>query len=500
MPPIAVELAGGVGEMGHHHLLLDLGADSFAVDCGSRFPGPADPGIDRIGPPLDAAKRRFAEGRLRGLVLTHGHLDHIGCVDALLESIPELPVYANPWTLGRLARRLELDRRPPLRRPVVIEPGEPVAVGGATLRWHAVTHSIPGACSVSFESASGTVVHSGDFRVQPEPLLGPPCDVAGLRALGDRGVDLALVDSTGAGRAGRTRAEADIVPALVAAAADCSGRVVVTVFSSHLERVLACVLAAGELGRTAAVYGRSLVTTVADGRAAGLLPLKAGALVDVEEVVGRPRNQQLIIVTGTQGEPRAPLARMARAQDSRVRVEPGDRVLWSARVIPGNERAVNGVVSGLIRQGAGQTATVVPQARSGERLLLNPERGEARVEAGDGGGTWATVGRSRWAMTDPAIAERRRAAREGAAIATVERVDGQATRLASVATLGVFDEPRRAAGERAVAAALAAGLPQAWDDEELRLWLRRAVREATGLRPHCRVVSADPVVVESDQD
>lgn len=550
---IVVELAGGVGEMGHHHLLLDLGGDSFAVDCGARFPGPADPGIELIGPPLDAAIERARAGRLRALILTHGHLDHIGCVGALLEAVPDLPVLGTPWTLGRLGRLLARERKPPPPTARQVEPGEAVLLGEARVTWHTMTHSIPGACSVAFESPSGTVIHSGDFRVQPDPLLGPPSDVEGLTALGQRGVDLALVDSTGAGRPGRTPPERAIVEALVEAAADCSGRIVVTLFSSHVERVQACVLAAEALGRRIAVYGSSLVDTTADARTAGLLTAPPGQLVPIDDVLGLPRHKQFVVVTGTQGEQRAPLARIARGQDSRLRISPGDRVLWSARVIPGNARAVNGVVAGLVKQGAdvrppwqapqlhasghghadeiaewldwvsprfvmpvhgeeihlldqrrglaaaGRAADTVPQARSGERLRLRPETGDWSVEAGVGGSTWAVVGRTRWEMGDPALAERRRAAREGVAVATVEREGSSAGRLVSLVTLGVFDEPRRAAGEAAVVAQLAAGLPMPWDEEELRLWLRRAVRQATGLRPQCRVEGALVRMVESDQ-
>ncbi len=533
---IRVEPVAGLGEMGAHHAVVDAGDDSFLIDCGVLFPAPWDVGIDHLAPDLEPAVRRFREGRLRGLLLTHGHRDHIGAVHHLLRRAPGLPVYATPFTIALLRRVLGDDARSLDAR--VVSPGEPVALGAGTATWFAVTHSLPEACSLALETPWGTVAHSGDFRVQPTPFLGPPSDVGGLRALGDRGVDLALVDSTGAARPGRTSSERAVAENLAAAVASVDGLVLVTAFSSHVERVAACVAAARRCGRTPALYGRSVEATVSIARDLGLFGDHGDALRSVDHVAGLGR-KGLVIVTGTQGEWRAPLSRIARGEDPRIRLGRGDAVLWSARAIPGNDRAIGMVVNRLIDLGV----TVVPPwseaGRSlhtsghgrrdevaewlswvrpravlpihGEAWHLEEHRrvllgaGDARVlslrsggavELRDGAarvvstapsaGFSAGVGRELWAPDEPALRARRRIGRTGVVVATVRGRD------VAVVTVGVFPSAERGAVEAELAEAARAELsrPDAGDEDpatRIRLTLRRAVKARTGERVECVV-------------
>jgi ribonuclease J len=560
---IVVEPVGGLTEMGHHHLLLDLAEDSFVLDCGALASGPEDPGVERIVAPLEPALRRYEAGRLRGLLLTHAHRDHIGAVADLLNVAPDLPVYGTDFTLALVRRHLEATRfsrgTPSLR---TVKQGSEVLVGETRLRWLRVTHSIPSASSLALSSPAGVVVHSGDFRLQERPLLGAPSDEDGLRALGDVGVDLALVDSTNAGLPGSTRPEWEVVDHLVDRIADVRGRVVVTTFSSHVERIAACIEVGARTGRQVAVYGRSVERVVAEARHVGLLPLKKYPLRDVQEVMALPPDQGLLVVTGTQGEFRAPLARMARGEDPRVRLGPGDLVAWSARVIPGQERAVGVVVERLLAAGVevhppwapgpalhgsghGHADEVrrwlswvrprfvlpvhgqrwhVDQARrtlasiehgpellaatSGERLEIEPDSGAVQRGPGAGGEAIVVVGGGRWSASEPSLRQRRRLGLDGAATVVVPW-DGRRTGPPQVVTLGIFAQNEREAVERKLEEEVAAELSVLQErlvgkqlQDEAGWALRRAIKRRTGTRV---VVEArlspisPPVVVENDK-
>ncbi len=547
---ITVAPVGGLGEMGHHHLALDLGPDSFLLDCGVLFPGPEDPGVDRILPPFDVACERAAAGRLRGLLLTHAHLDHVGAVRDLLDAVPGLPVYGTAFSIG-VARRHLQEAGHSLSGLHIVHQGVPLELGEATITWHRVTHSLPSCSSVSVESPHGTVIHSGDFRIQDAPLIGEPTDLPGLHALGDRGVDLALVDSTGAGSLGRTLEERAVVDHLAARMAGVPGLVVLTTFGSHVERIVGIVEAARRVGRRVAIYGRSMETTWRLATELGLHPLKKGDLASVEAIVQGPRREGVVVVTGTQGEWRSPMARIGRGEDPLVKLGPGDFAGWSARVIPGNERAVGLVVDRLIRMGvdvqppwgagpklhtsghgrrdeirrwleavrpawvlpvhgthwhlarhrdlldeAGLTPEQVLRAESGDTLTLRPDSGDVEVDRPElpPEATFAT-GAARWTASEPALKSRRKLARTGGATAVLPwSPDGGGLADAPVVvTQGVFAASERAVAERAVgeelAAALAGKLKRA-DDEEIeefaRIALRQAVKRRTGTKVECR--------------
>lgn len=561
---IAVELVGGTGEMGHHHAVLDLGCDSFLLDCGLLMPEPEDPGIDRVIPPLGAARSRWEQGRLRGLLLTHGHRDHTGAVGDLLALLPGLPVYGTAFTLAMVAGGIgkevageagELPGVAPAEMRTVRQ-GEPVRIGQATVTWLRVTHSIPSSSSIVVAGPLGTVVHSGDFRVQDRPLLGEPCDERGFREAGDLGVDLALLDSTGAGVPGSTTAEAEVSSAIAERIAGTRGRVVIVTFSTQVERLAGCLAAARATGRRVGVYGRSIGRVVAEAAACGLLPQGGAAILGIEEITQVPPEQALLVVPGSQGESRAPIARIARGEDPWVRLGPGDFVGWSARVIPGNERAVHRIVDRLVADGVDVHApwdagpalhcsghgqqdeiarwlswvrprAVLPvhgghwhlqrnrdllgrlgiaqvlRARSGDRVVVDPSTKEAEVQPGRPGGPDLVVGNQRWAAEEPALRQRRSMARSGCATATVPW-DGRRAGTPIVATLGVFAQVGRSGAEAEIAREVGSALRRReWTNgpelqEEARLALRRAVRRLSGTKVAAEVRLASSCdVVES---
>ena len=537
--------------MGHHHMVLDIGPDSFLIDCGILMPGPWDPGVDRITPSFEPAVERWQSGRLRGLLLTHGHIDHIGAVPDLLARLPDLPVYGTPWTLALVRRRLAKDelavgRASELRR---VAPGEAVQIGASSAEWLRVTHSIPEASSLAVWSDAGCVVHSGDFRIQDSPLLGPPSDEAGLRRLGDRGVDLALVDSTSSAGHGSTTAEAVVADRITRAIDGTPGYVVVTMFSSHVERLWGIVLAARASGRRVCLLGRSLVETAALAVERGMLPLEAGELLPTDQLGSVPRSGVVLVVTGTQGEFRAPLARMSRGEDRLVRLGPGDRVLWSARVIPGQERAVGLVVNRLVELGVdvlppwGQSEAlhtsghgrrdevarwlgwvrprhVVPihgepwhleahrralegvvaparilTLRSGQQLHREaPEQSWTLKTLPPSGPTHHAVGSVTFAASDPSLSARRRAGRAGAMVVLVRWEARHPPDLVEVVTTGVVPEATRERFDAGLSAGLRTELEERkaapeLDDrrEQVRLLARAAVRRATDSKPVCVV-------------
>ncbi|MEE2829539.1 MAG: ribonuclease J [Myxococcota bacterium] len=556
---ILVEAVGGLGEMGHHHLIVDLGPDSFLLDFGALFPDPRDPGIEWVAPSPEPAAEREASGRLRGLLLTHGHRDHIGAVTELLRRLPHLPIYGTSFTLALLESQLERDDyRGPTPSLRVVDQGRPVAIGEAEVTWFAVTHSIPSASSVAIESPWGRVIHSGDFRIQDEPLLGPPSDEAGLRALGERGVDLALVDSTGAGSPGETLSEAEVVDNLAEQIGEADGRVIVTTFSSHLERMAGLLEVAERTGRRLAVYGRSMDRMVELGAAQGLFSEMKRGLQPVQSVMAGPRNQALIAVTGSQGEARAPLSRMARRED-RYRLEEGDVVCWSSRVIPGNEKAVGAVVNNFLEQGVsvippwgaghgihtsgharrdeiarwlswvqprhvlpihgerwhlaqhrellasvGYSADQVFEVNSGECLRLEPDTGRAQLSPGSAGPSLVLTGTQVWPQGEAAIRTRRKLARFGSASLVVlwDERRSRPSGPVCVATQGVFAEAECAAQEGAVAREVEMVLRDAPDRprdqwiEAGRLALRRSIRARSGTKVpcNCRLLPTELVV------
>ncbi|GAN77477.1 ribonuclease J [Acidisphaera rubrifaciens] len=338
---------GGTGEIGMNLNLYRSGGRWLAVDCGIGFSGADQPEADVLLPdPGFIADRR---DRLVGLVITHAHEDHIGAVAWLWPQL-RCPVYATPFAAAVLRRKLQEAGLLGQVKVHVVQPGSAFDLPPFSLRFIRMAHSIPEAQALVITTPHGVILHTGDWKLDPEPQVGPPTDEASLAALGDAGVLAMVCDSTNATVEGHSGSEADVRRALPALLAGLRGRVAVTCFASNVARVQSIALAAREVGRSVALVGRSLRNLEAAAR-------EAGYLADVPEFVPEdaagtiPDDNLLILVTGSQGEPRSALARIALDTHPNIALGEGDTVIFSSKVIPGNERAIGTVQDNLIRRG-----------------------------------------------------------------------------------------------------------------------------------------------------
>lgn len=342
---------GGVGEIGMNLGLYGYGPPRkrqwIVVDCGVTFPGPDLPGVDLVLPDI-----RFLEEQidnLKGIVITHAHEDHYG---ALLDLWPRLKVdvWMTPFSAGLLESKRQGEHNAPDIPVTIFKPGDTFNVGPFSIETIAVTHSIPEPVSLAITSPLGTVVHTGDWKIDPAPSLGPITDETRFRAVGDAGVLALVCDSTNAMREGESPSEEAVGEGLRGVIEKASGRVAVTTFSSNVGRIRSIAEAARDTGRQVVVLGRSLkrVIDVATdlGYLEGLPPF-----LPEDDFGYIPRENAVILCTGSQGEPRAALAKLARDEMRNVALSPGDTVVYSSRVIPGNEKAILETKNLLIEQG-----------------------------------------------------------------------------------------------------------------------------------------------------
>lgn len=335
---------GGVGEIGMNLALYGYNGKWLMVDCGLTFADDGLPGVDLIFPdPKFIAERK---DDLVGLVLSHGHEDHIGAVQYLWPLL-KCPVYATPYTANLLKRKLreaELLNVVPLRE---IDNGGEVEIGEFKVSYIPVTHSIVEAHSLAITTPAGTVVHSGDWKLDPEPLVGPVTDQAALQALGDNGVLALICDSTNVLNEGRSKSESEVRASLIDLIAEQTGRVVVTTFASNLARISSIAKAAAASGRSVVLAGRSLRRNVEAARESGYLK-DLPDFLDEDEAGYIPRHKLLVLCTGCQGEPRGALYRVAFHEHKHIALEVGDTVIFSSKIIPGNERTIGYVQNRLI--------------------------------------------------------------------------------------------------------------------------------------------------------
>ncbi|MEO3935538.1 ribonuclease J [Dermatophilaceae bacterium Soc4.6] len=338
---------GGLGEVGRNMTVLETRGRLLVIDCGVLFPEDHHPGIDLILPDFE-----YLDGRLddiEAIVLTHGHEDHIGAVPFLLRRKPDLPLIGSQLTLALVEAKLKEHRIKPYT--LTVAEGQRERVGAFDLEFVAVNHSIPDALAVFVRTPAGTILHTGDFKMDQLPLDGRLTDLRAFARLGEEGVDLFLTDSTNAEVPGFTTPERDIAPAIDTVFRNARRRVIVACFSSHVHRVQQVLDAAQTSGRKVAMVGRSMVRNMGIAAELGYLHVPDGVLVDVKKLDTLPDDEVVLICTGSQGEPMAALSRMAN-RDHRIEVGPGDTVLMASSLIPGNENAVYRVINGLMRLGA----------------------------------------------------------------------------------------------------------------------------------------------------
>ncbi|WP_119698067.1 ribonuclease J [Microbacterium halotolerans] len=338
---------GGLGEVGRNMMTYEYDGKILIIDCGVLFPEEHQPGVDLILPDFESIRDRLDD--IEGVVLTHGHEDHIGAVPYLLKLREDIPLIGSGLTLALIQAKLKEHRIKPIVEKVV--EGERWDIGPFDLEFVAVNHSIPDALAVAVRTAAGTVLHTGDFKMDQLPLDGRITDLRAFARLGEQGVDLFLPDSTNADVPGFTPTERQIGPVIDQVISKTPGRVIVASFSSHVHRVQQVLEAANNNGRRVALLGRSMVRNMKIAADLGYLNVPDGVLIDYKKARDVPDDKIVYMSTGSQGEPMAVLSRMVNLNHE---IEPGegDTVILASSLIPGNENAVYRVIDGLTKLGA----------------------------------------------------------------------------------------------------------------------------------------------------
>jgi ribonuclease J len=339
---------GGLGAIGRNMTVLEHAGRLLVIDCGVLFPDVEQPGVDLILPDFGPILDRL--GDVEAIVLTHGHEDHIGAVPYLLANKPDIPLVGSQFTLALVEAKLAERRIEPYS--LTVREGRVEKLGPFECEFFAVNHSIPDALAVAVTTSAGTVLHTGDFKMDQLPLDGRITDLAGFARLGTSGVDLLLSDSTNAEIPGFVAPEREIGPVLDGIFARAEGRIIVASFASHVHRVQQVFDAAHGHGRKVALIGRSMVRNMGIARDLGLLHIPAGLVVPVDEAMSLPPEQIVLMSTGSQGEPMSALGRMANGDHRHVNIGPGDTVVLASSLVPGNETAVYRVINRLSRAGA----------------------------------------------------------------------------------------------------------------------------------------------------
>jgi len=340
---------GGLGEVGKNMMSIEYGRNILVVDAGIMFPESDMLGIDYIIP--DWEYLRGKADRIRAIVITHGHEDHIGALSHFLEEF-NVPVYATRLTQGLIEVKLKRRR---LSRPVMLHtyaPGDAINIGPFTVEPYHVCHSIPDGVGLGITTPAGLIVHSGDFKFDHTPVDGWPTDYAKLAEFSGRGVLALLSDSTNSGRPGNTPSEAMLNDAFHQVMREAPGRVIVATFASLISRIQQVVDVAAQHGRKIAIAGRTMADNTKMARELGYLNIPDGTLVPLDEIKKLPARETVIMATGTQGEPTAVLSRLAIGQHRSLSIQENDTVVFSSHTIPGNEELIHRVVNRLFQQGA----------------------------------------------------------------------------------------------------------------------------------------------------
>ena len=349
MNSLRVVPLGGHGEIGKNMLALEYGDDIVVIDAGVLFPDESTPGVDFAIPDITYLLEN--QSRVRAILITHGHEDHIGALPWVLEDL-DVPVYAPRLAHGLISVKLRERGMLADAKLNVVEPYEPFHVGDLGVEFFRVCHSIPDAMGIAITTPIGVVVHTGDFKIDHTPADGKVMDFAALARMASKGVLLLCSDSTYAEVEGYTPSEQVVGEALDRVIGDADGRVMIATFASLISRVQQIVTAAAKHGRKVAVIGRSMINNVRMARQMGYLEVPDGVLVSLKQARKVPPNELVIVATGAQGEPTSALVRIAMGSHPDIEIVPGDTVVISASPIPGNETLVARTIDNLHRQGA----------------------------------------------------------------------------------------------------------------------------------------------------
>lgn len=421
---LRITALGGINEIGRNMTVFEHLGRLLIIDCGVLFPGHDEPGVDLILPDLRHIAERLDD--VEALVLTHAHEDHIGAIPFLLKLRPDIPVVGSKFTLALVAAKCREHRLKPVF--VQVAEGQRSTHGVFECEYFAVNHSIPDALAIAVHTGAGTVLHTGDIKLDQLPPDGRPTDLAGMSRLGDKGVDLFLCDSTNAEIPGVGPSESEVGPTLHRLIRGAEGRVIVACFASNVDRVQQIVDAAVALGRRVAFVGRSMVRNMGIAKELGFLRVADTDLVDIGAAEMMAPEKVVLVTTGTQGEPLSALSRMSRGEHRSITLTAGDLVVLSSSLIPGNEEAVYGVMDALAKIGArvitnaAARVHVSGHAYAGELLFLYNGIRPRNVMPVHG--TW------RMLRANAALAERTGVPRESILLAengvSVDLVGGQA--------------------------------------------------------------------------
>ncbi len=339
---------GGLDEIGKNMTAYEYGGEIIVVDCGMAFPGDDMYGIDLIIPDVTYLIKN--RSRIRGLFITHGHEDHVGAIPYVLKQV-NMPIYCTRFTAGLISLKLEEHGLVKSTKLITVEPGKTVRAGKFNVEFIHVNHSIADSVAFAIHTHMGTVVHTGDFKIDSTPIDGEVIDLARFGELGKEGVLALCADSTNVERPGYTMSESAVGQTFMRQFQGCDERIIVTTFASNVHRIQQVLDAAAAFGRKVAVTGRSMENIMKVSTSLGYMKVPKNTLMDINKIKGLPKNKQVIVTTGSQGEEMSALYRMAFSQHKQVEIGPGDKVIISASAIPGNEVTVGRVINELFRKG-----------------------------------------------------------------------------------------------------------------------------------------------------
>lgn len=342
---------GGIGEIGRNVTMLELGEDMILIDCGSIFPSDDMLGIDLVIPDLSYVVKNRAN--LRGILFTHGHEDHIGAIPYALQQLGGvLPLYGTELTLAFVENKLKEHKLLPEAELNVVSPGDVVTLGGFEIEFIHVNHSMHGAVALAIKTSVGTVLHTGDFKIDYTPVDGSVTDLGRIAYYGRKGVLALMMESTNVEHPGYTMSERKVGETLHNTFTQAKGRIIISMFASNIHRIQMVVDAARAFGRKVCFNGRSMITNTTIASELGILHIPNGTLIDLDDIDDYPDDKILIFSTGSQGEPLSALSRMAFSEHRKVEIRPTDTVVISASSIPGNEVSISRVIDQLFRKGA----------------------------------------------------------------------------------------------------------------------------------------------------